>query len=90
MLSTALFDSTGNIYNQAFVFGDTFTVNQTALDIYGLPALTGSNAWTYLSESLAVSIIAEQIVIIAYELLPDWRYACALHTVLGSFCYRRP
>ena len=57
MLSTALFDSQGNIYDQQAVFGTTFTVNNTALSEYGLPQLTGSNAWTYLTENLAVSVI---------------------------------
>lgn len=41
MLSTSLFGSDGNIYNQSAVFGTTFQLNQTALNEIGLPALTG-------------------------------------------------
>ncbi|KAF8610390.1 oligopeptide transporter [Ceratobasidium sp. AG-I] len=45
MLSTSIFGSNGKRYNQTAVFGPTFTLNETALNAYGLPHLTGSNAW---------------------------------------------
>jgi hypothetical protein len=55
MLSTALFSSNGSIYHQKDVFtGHNFHLNQTALDEVGLPALTGSNAWSGLMGSLAI------------------------------------
>jgi hypothetical protein len=55
MLSTALFSSNGSIYHQKTVFtGPNFQLNQTALDEVGLPALTGSNAWSGLTSSLAI------------------------------------
>ncbi|KAI9508128.1 oligopeptide transporter [Russula earlei] len=55
MLSTALFSSNGSIYDQSAVFtGRNFQLNQTALDEVGLPALTGSNAWSGLMGSLAI------------------------------------
>ncbi|KAI9508126.1 OPT oligopeptide transporter protein-domain-containing protein [Russula earlei] len=55
MLSTALFSSNGSIYDQSAVFtGHNFQLNQTALDEVGLPALTGSNAWSGLMGSLAI------------------------------------
>src|SRR5712691_10823031 len=55
MLSTSLFSSNGSIYHQAAVFtGPNFQLNQTALDKVGLPALTGSNAWSGLMSSLAI------------------------------------
>ena len=55
MLSTALFSSNGSIYHQTAVFtGFNFQLNQTALDEVGLPALTGSNAWSGLMSSLAI------------------------------------
>ena len=41
MLSTSLFNQNGTRYNQKAVFGSTFTLNQTALEEVGLPALTG-------------------------------------------------
>lgn len=41
MLSTSLFASNGTRYPQKDVFGSTFTLNQTALNEIGLPALTG-------------------------------------------------
>jgi hypothetical protein len=55
MLSTALFSSNGSIYHQIAVFTrPNFQLNQTALDEVGLPALTGSNAWSGLTSSLAI------------------------------------
>ena len=55
MLSTSIFSSNGSVYDQSAVFNSHFQLNQTALDIVGLPALTGSNAWTNLTSNLAVS-----------------------------------
>ena len=60
MLSTSIFSSNGSIYQQSAVFGSQFQLNQTALDIVGLPALTGSNAWSNLTENLAVSFILKK------------------------------
>ncbi|KAH9941508.1 oligopeptide transporter [Amylocystis lapponica] len=54
MLSTALFSSNGSVWDQAAVFGATAELNQTALGEYGLPALTGSNAWANLTANLAI------------------------------------
>nr|AGA20377.1 oligopeptide transporter 6 [Phanerodontia chrysosporium] len=54
MLSTSLFAQNGTRYPQSVVFGSTFTLNQTALDEVGLPALTGSNAWSNLCANLAI------------------------------------
>ncbi|KAF8464965.1 oligopeptide transporter [Russula ochroleuca] len=55
MLSTSLFSSNGSIYHQKAVFtGPDFKLNQTALDQVGLPALTGSYAWSGLMSSLAI------------------------------------
>lgn len=42
MLSTSIFASNGTRYNQKAVFGPTFTLNHTALNEIGLPALTGT------------------------------------------------
>ena len=47
MLSTSLFNQNGTHYDQDAVFGTTFTLNQTALQEIGLPALTGMTWWTY-------------------------------------------
>ena len=57
MLSTSIFSSNGSIYDQSAVFNSQFQLNQTALDIVGLPALTGSNAWGNLTSNLAVSLL---------------------------------
>ncbi|KAI0373170.1 oligopeptide transporter [Pilatotrama ljubarskyi] len=54
MLSTSLYSQNGTHYNQAAVFGTTFTLNQTALNEIGLPALTGSNAWSHLCANLSI------------------------------------
>jgi hypothetical protein len=63
MLSTALFSSNGSIYNQTAVFTrPDFHLNRTALDQFGLPALTGSNAWQGFMSSLSIgSLIAHCI-----------------------------
>ena len=60
MLSTSIFSSNGSIYEQSAVFDSHFQLNQTALDVIGLPALTGSNAWANLSSNLAVSHLVKK------------------------------
>jgi hypothetical protein len=60
MLSTSIFSSNGSIYDQADVFDSHFQLNQTALEIVGLPALTGSNAWANLTSNLAVSLLVRK------------------------------
>ena len=59
MLSTSIFSSNGSIYEQSAVFDSQFQLNQTALDIVGLPALTGSNAWQNLTSNLGASLLLE-------------------------------
>lgn len=54
MLSTSIFSANGSVYRQSAVFGSHFTLNETALEEVGLPALTGANAWTNLTANLAV------------------------------------
>ncbi|KAA1466657.1 OPT superfamily oligopeptide transporter [Dentipellis sp. KUC8613] len=55
MLSSSLFSQNGSIYHQTAVFnGPGFSLNQTALDEVGLPALTGSNAWASLTVNLSI------------------------------------
>ena len=61
MLSTSIFSSNGSIYQQSAVFGSQFQLNQTALDIVGLPTLTGSNAWSNLTSNLAVSQMRKRL-----------------------------
>ncbi|THH32472.1 hypothetical protein EUX98_g1722 [Antrodiella citrinella] len=54
MLSTSIFAANGSVYSQSAVFGSSFELNTTALDQIGLPALTGSNAWTNLTANLSI------------------------------------
>jgi hypothetical protein len=54
MLSTSVFNANGTTYSQSAVFGNTFRLNQTALDEIGLPHLTGSYVWTNFTANLAV------------------------------------
>ena len=61
MLSSSIFSSNGSIYQQSAVFGPQFQLNQTALNIVGLPILTGSNAWANLTSNLAVSLIRKPL-----------------------------
>lgn len=56
MLSTSIFSANGSVYRQSAVFGSTFTLNETALEEIGLPALTGSNAWSNLTANLSVGV----------------------------------
>lgn len=53
-MSTSIFDSQGNVYNQTFVFGDTFTLNKTALEELGPPYLSGGNVLNNMSQNWAV------------------------------------
>ena len=55
MLSTSIFNSNGTVYNQAAVFGSNGVLNETALEEFGLPAMTGSNAWSNFAQNLGVS-----------------------------------
>ncbi|KAG6812896.1 hypothetical protein H0H92_015631 [Tricholoma furcatifolium] len=65
MLSSSLFsrDGSGDVYNQTAVFGPTFQLNQTALQEVGLPALTGSNAWTNLTANLSIGGLIAHVVL---------------------------
>ncbi|KAL0058232.1 hypothetical protein AAF712_015099 [Marasmius tenuissimus] len=63
MLSTALFSSNGTVYKQSAVFGEHWVLNQTALDEVGLPALTGSNAWTYFTRNLGIGGLIAHVVL---------------------------
>ena len=73
MLSTSIFSSNGSIYQQSAVFGSQFQLNQTALDIVGLPALTGSNAWANLTSNLAVSLFRKRLRhLIILATCSDW------------------
>ena len=69
MLSTSIFSSNGSIYQQSAVFDSQFQLNQTALDIIGLPALTGSNAWASLTSNLAVSLLVRNGLDLSFLLL---------------------
>lgn len=53
-MSTSIFDSTGKVYNQSFVFGPSFSLNETAYDILGQPYLTATNVWASMGQSWAV------------------------------------
>ncbi|KAK0452510.1 peptide transporter MTD1 [Armillaria borealis] len=63
MLSTAIFSSNGTVYRQSAVFGSEWTLNQTALDEVGLPALTGSNAWTNLTANLGIGGLIAHVLL---------------------------
>ncbi|KAH7887105.1 OPT oligopeptide transporter protein-domain-containing protein [Phlebopus sp. FC_14] len=54
MISTSIFSFNGSTYDQNAVFGGIFQLNQTALNEVGLPYLTGSNVWLYITNNLAV------------------------------------
>lgn len=54
LLSTSIFAEDGSRYNQTFVFGSTFTLNQTAYEIEGRPFLTGSNVWANMTANWAI------------------------------------
>ena len=56
MLSTSIFNHNGTVYDQAAVFGKNGILNETALEEYGLPAMTGSNAWANFAQNLAVCV----------------------------------
>ncbi|KAF9446473.1 oligopeptide transporter [Macrolepiota fuliginosa MF-IS2] len=62
MLSTSIFSSNGSIYHQSAVFGSTFQLNETALEGVGLPALTGSNAWSNLTANLAIGGLIAHVI----------------------------
>ncbi|KAI8999139.1 oligopeptide transporter [Trametes punicea] len=63
MLSTSLYSQNGSTYDQDAVFGSTFQLNETALEIVGLPALTGSNAWSNLCSNLAIGGLVAHTVL---------------------------
>ncbi|KAJ2917485.1 hypothetical protein MD484_g2956, partial [Candolleomyces efflorescens] len=62
MLSTSIFSSNGSIYRQSAVFGTHFVLNETALEEVGLPALTGSNAWTSLTANLSIGGLVAHVI----------------------------
>lgn len=63
MLSTSIFNSNGSVYNQSVVFGRDGTLNTTALEEFGLPAMTGSNAWSNFSQNLGIGALIAHVVL---------------------------
>lgn len=57
MISTSVFNADGDLWNQTFVFGPTFDLNKTALEIEGIPHLAGSYVWLNMTASWAVSTL---------------------------------
>ncbi|KAH7098866.1 peptide transporter MTD1 [Auriculariales sp. MPI-PUGE-AT-0066] len=97
-MSTSIFDGNGTVYDQEFVFGDTFTLNETAYNIIGQPYLTSSNVWNNMGQSWAIGGLFAHVVLpeelrgtpdIHYEAMkkykeaPSWWYASLL--VLSFF-----
>lgn len=91
MLSTSLFAQNGTRYPQKVVFGPTFTLNQTALNEVGLPALTGMHF-----PNLPVQSGSELVFLLSrFERMEQLdakpRHRRAYHThcvVLGTLCHR--
>ena len=79
MLSTSIFSADGSVYDQSDVFDSQFQLNQTALDLIGVPALTGSNAWANLTSNLAVSLL-----FIKWFWLEDWLFLRLIRLVPWS------
>ncbi|KIJ51867.1 hypothetical protein M422DRAFT_244244 [Sphaerobolus stellatus SS14] len=52
--STSIFAADGSVYNQTFVFGPTFQLNETAYEIEGRPFLTGTNVWATMTANWAI------------------------------------
>ncbi|EPT05439.1 hypothetical protein FOMPIDRAFT_1027098 [Fomitopsis schrenkii] len=78
MLSTSIFSADGTVYDQAAVFGPGGILNQTALDEVGLPALTGSNAWSQLTANLSIGgLIAHTILFWGPYVVQTFKHAKA-------------
>ncbi|KAL1692785.1 peptide transporter MTD1 [Schizophyllum commune] len=63
MLSTSIFNHNGTVYDQAAVFGKNGILNETALEEYGLPAMTGSNAWANFAQNLAIGALVAHVTL---------------------------
>ncbi|KAL4079659.1 OPT oligopeptide transporter protein-domain-containing protein [Scleroderma citrinum] len=64
ILSTEIFYPNGSIYNLSAVFGNTYQLNETALEEVGLPHLASSNVWYNISNSLAIGgLLAHSLLI---------------------------
>ncbi|KAI5833165.1 peptide transporter MTD1 [Schizophyllum commune Tattone D] len=63
MLSTSIFNSNGTVYNQAAVFGSNGVLNETALEEFGLPAMTGSNAWSNFAQNLGIGALIAHVTL---------------------------
>lgn len=56
MISTSIFAPDGQRWNQTLVFGPYFELNKTALDVEGIPRLTGSYVWANMTASWSVRV----------------------------------
>jgi OPT family oligopeptide transporter len=63
MLSTSIFSANGSVYHQSAVFDSQFRLNETALDVVGLPHLTGSNAWHNLTLNLSIGALIAHVLL---------------------------
>ncbi|CEH14454.1 peptide transporter mtd1 [Ceraceosorus bombacis] len=63
MLGTSLYAEDGSKYNLTAVFGHSLTINNTALAEQGLPVLTSSTLWGYISANLAVAALISHVLL---------------------------
>ncbi|KZW03360.1 OPT superfamily oligopeptide transporter [Exidia glandulosa HHB12029] len=62
-LSTTLFDSTGKRWNQTAVFGNSFSLNETAYEIIGQPFLTGGSALFNMGQNWAIGALIMHVLL---------------------------
>ncbi|EJD44887.1 peptide transporter MTD1 [Auricularia subglabra TFB-10046 SS5] len=62
-MSTSIFDSTGKVYNQSFVFGPTFALNQTAYHELGQPYLTATNVFRNMAQNWAIGGLFAHVIL---------------------------
>lgn len=65
-MSSSLFDSTGETYNQTIVIDSNYHLNETALADYGLPRYTTTYAISQLSYNISLGSA------VTYILLWNW------------------
>lgn len=81
-MSTRLLQANGTAYPVATIFPGG-VLDEGALEVYGVPKLTGSFAFSMFMANAAVGVTLFRLKIKA-KTRPDWCFGCTHHPLLGK------
>lgn len=75
-MSSSLFQSNGSVYTTTSIINDKGTIDYTKLDDVGLPSLTATTAWGFLTQNLAIgALISHVLIFYSKDMWTAWKQA---------------